>query len=435
MNKKLVSTMTKTVDPNSKYDEAGDSTISRLLNCQTDFADRTENLSKEDSKRKRLGKIVSSARDAKIENVIKEFENAVIVLLRMDKKEQIILALLDIIEKDATINNKHEVGFKKYFGKTKKDQLSQDEYVLSDFLARIFLYTAAEVDNKEGETFIEAITDEYIADFEKKRDVIKVWETTAFQLIQGNKDKTPSEKMLDIFKPAASECGIKKVLENEDSEGSVDVERFIDIIYFKIEPIETFKNQIKYSEIMEFVQLLEEFEIAVKLEETLLYGLKSANDKINDICRRIKDLYSKIIGEDTDKDIPQNGVSVEDEGNLKIFNDAICKFGIKNFLKMHSAFWESNSDWILKVEDFIKTINKEIPPKSVHIIEFIYKLDEYKEYLQNNTCIDDDKNLIIKVNSGEPKEVLEIVDEIFLHCQLLNSLYKKICGVDLSLDD
>lgn len=62
------------------------------------------------------------------------------------------------------------MSFERYVGTTKNALLSQTEYVLSDLLASIFLYTvAAGVVNTVGREAVQTITSEYISGIEHSR--------------------------------------------------------------------------------------------------------------------------------------------------------------------------------------------------------------------------------------------------------------------------
>lgn len=143
----LIGTMTRTVNPNCQYvhkDNA--SAVSRLFSCTGNLSNGniTENGR---SAIKKPGEsiinVVNASQNADKENVVQEFRKNVIPLLDEDKKELIVLALLDIIENDDVLEGEKKLNFGKYMGATKKALLSQGVFALDEFLAGIFLYTVA----------------------------------------------------------------------------------------------------------------------------------------------------------------------------------------------------------------------------------------------------------------------------------------------------
>ena len=118
-NKVLVSTLVRTIDKNEQYGASGNDTqVSRLINCKGDFpsvqvesssgAVRTNGGS--------MTEIVALAREVTTGQLLEEFQNTVIPLLDEDKKDEAVLALLDIISKDKSITGAHQKAFEKYLG-------------------------------------------------------------------------------------------------------------------------------------------------------------------------------------------------------------------------------------------------------------------------------------------------------------------------------
>ena len=180
-NKELVKNMTRTIDPASKYGDTDD-IVSKLLACKSDFGDRSES----NSKSTRLGNVVSGARNAKIEDVIHKFENEVIKLINADKIKEMVATLLEIIDNDTTLDNDRKMSFKDHLGITKEALLTQGEYVFPDFLARLFLYTVIEVDNKLGKDCVTEITQKYNEEALSKRNEIIVFKSISESLAQSN---------------------------------------------------------------------------------------------------------------------------------------------------------------------------------------------------------------------------------------------------------
>lgn len=173
----LVGTMTRTVDPNCQYlNKDNKTSVSRLLSCTSNLSSgRKQGGSKAYAKSgESISNVVAEAQKSNKKDVVQKFEDTVVGLLDEDKKEQAINALLDIIEKDTVIENDKKLSFQKYIGKTKNALLSQDEFVLSELLAGLFLYTAAEVINTMGKECIKDINSEYLNQFSANDRKIKI---------------------------------------------------------------------------------------------------------------------------------------------------------------------------------------------------------------------------------------------------------------------
>lgn len=177
---RLVGTMTRTIDPNCEYIKSENATsVHRLLNCTGNLS--TGNIAESGTGViRRPGKSISSvlllAPRADRNVLCQKFAEDVIGLLDENKKLNVVLALLDIIQKDVVIDDDGPTGkkisFEKYVGTTKNALLSQSEYVLSDFLASIFLYTvAAGVVNTVGKEYIADLTFEYLEGLENTRNI------------------------------------------------------------------------------------------------------------------------------------------------------------------------------------------------------------------------------------------------------------------------
>jgi len=95
------------------------------------------------------------------------FKQNILPLLDSNKKSLIVLALKDIIASDDTIEP--DTVVEKVNDMTKKNIAGRDAFVLEDFLAGIFLYTAVNVENRNCEENVKKITDEYIQSFEAQK--------------------------------------------------------------------------------------------------------------------------------------------------------------------------------------------------------------------------------------------------------------------------
>ena len=163
----LVGTMTRTVDPDCQYINSDNATaVSRLISCAGNFSsgritDRGSSALKKPGES--ISNVINAAQKAHKEDVVQKFRDSVLCLLDEDKKEQVVLALLNVIERDSVLSEEKKLSFEKYFGKTKNALLSQGEFALDELLAGIFLYTvAAGVVNTVGKATVKTITSDYI---------------------------------------------------------------------------------------------------------------------------------------------------------------------------------------------------------------------------------------------------------------------------------
>jgi hypothetical protein len=156
---KLVGTLTRTVDPNCQYgNDQNASAVSRLLSCKRNLSPSATG----DTKRRlgqALSNVVEMAQNADKPHVVQKFKDDVIHLLDEDKKEQAVLALLDLIDGDLTLDSERSKSFEKHLGMGKSELLSQKRYYLDELLTGIFLYTTATgIDNKLGKDTVKDIT-------------------------------------------------------------------------------------------------------------------------------------------------------------------------------------------------------------------------------------------------------------------------------------
>lgn len=174
----LVGTMTLTVDPECQYIESINATaVSRLLSCEGNLSNgRTKGGSGAIKKPGvSLSNVIQAAQKADKADVVRKFQDSVIGLIDEDKKEQAVHALLDIINKDTVLDNDKRLSFEKYMGITKKALLSQGEFVLAEFLAGLFLYTAAAgVVNTLGKESVKVLTADYLKQFDAKKGSIRI---------------------------------------------------------------------------------------------------------------------------------------------------------------------------------------------------------------------------------------------------------------------
>lgn len=176
IDRKLIGMMTRTVDPNCQYihkDNA--SAVSRLFSCKGNLSNGniTDSGSSAIKKPgKSISNVVNASQNAKKEEVVQAFNKEVIPLLDEDKKELIVLALLDIIENDDVLDGEKKLNFEKHIGTTKKALLSQGVFELDEFLAGVFLYTvAAGIKNTLGKQCVKELTIDYIKGLKNSREV------------------------------------------------------------------------------------------------------------------------------------------------------------------------------------------------------------------------------------------------------------------------
>lgn len=172
----LLGTMTRTVDPTCQYIHQNNaSAVSRLFSCTGNLSNG--NISDSGSgavknNGESLSNVINASQKADKDKVVQRFREDVIPLLDEDKKELIVLALLDIIERDRVLDGDKKLSFEKYIGTTKKALLSQGYFALDEFLAGVFLYTtAAGVMNTVGKETVKELTSDYINGLTNTREI------------------------------------------------------------------------------------------------------------------------------------------------------------------------------------------------------------------------------------------------------------------------
>lgn len=176
IDRKLVGTMTRTVDPTCQYIHKNNaSAVSRLFSCTGNLSNG--NISDSGSgavknNGESLSNVINASQKADKDEVVQRFREDVIPLLDEDKKKLIVLALLDIIERDSVLDGDKKLSFEKYIGETKNALLSQGDFALDEFLAGIFLYTtAAGVMNTVGKETVKELTSDYINGLMNTREI------------------------------------------------------------------------------------------------------------------------------------------------------------------------------------------------------------------------------------------------------------------------
>ncbi|QHQ61472.1 NACHT domain-containing protein [Anaerocolumna sedimenticola] len=163
----LVGTMTRTVDPGCQYINSDNATaVSRLISCDGNLSSGRMSGRGSGALKKpgeSISNVINAAQKANKEDVVQKFRENVLCLLDEDKKERVVLALFDVIERDSFLDDEKKLSFEKYLGITKNALLSQGEVALDELLAGVFLYTvAAGVVNTVGKETVKGITPDYI---------------------------------------------------------------------------------------------------------------------------------------------------------------------------------------------------------------------------------------------------------------------------------
>ena len=129
IDRKLVGTMTQTVDPTCQYIHKNNaSAVSRLFSCTGNLSNGNISDSGSGAVKKigeSISNVINASQKADKDEVVQRFREDVIPLLDEDKKELIVLALLDIIERDRVLDGDKKLSFEKYIGTTKKALLSR----------------------------------------------------------------------------------------------------------------------------------------------------------------------------------------------------------------------------------------------------------------------------------------------------------------------
>lgn len=174
-NYQIVGEMTKAVDSNCQYmNKNNRPAVTKLIKCERNLSKGNITDSGSGTIKKpgeSISDVINASQRANKEEVVEKFRSNVIPLLDEDKKEQIILALLDIIEKDKVLDGDKKLNFEKYMGETKNVLLLQNEFALDEFLTGIFLYTAAGVKNTVGMQSVKLINESYINSLENTRGI------------------------------------------------------------------------------------------------------------------------------------------------------------------------------------------------------------------------------------------------------------------------
>lgn len=118
--------------------------------------------------KKNLSPIVTDTAPGADPHAISDYlKQNILQMLDSNKRNLIVLALKDIIASDDSI--KPDTVVELVNSMTKEDIIKRNAFVLEDFLAGILLYTVLNVENRNCESSVREITNEYIQSFEDKR--------------------------------------------------------------------------------------------------------------------------------------------------------------------------------------------------------------------------------------------------------------------------
>lgn len=101
--------------------------------------------------------------------LVENFQKYVVNKLRIDKKENLVLAIKDILLNDKSIRTNRVIGVNPLY--TKKMIISTNEFYLPELLANVFLYSI-NMDNREYVSNIKEISKGYIDSFEERQEEI-----------------------------------------------------------------------------------------------------------------------------------------------------------------------------------------------------------------------------------------------------------------------
>ena len=135
-------------------------TVTTLLQCAANLPDTRSN---------GLGEIITNAQKADPRKVAEHFSVKVIPLLDPNMRKLAVLAICDMIKNDEGIPGDTIVDM--VSGATKKTLTNQSQFVLSCFLAGVFLFTTTR-NNRVGKDAVDKITGDYVRSFEAMQDTI-----------------------------------------------------------------------------------------------------------------------------------------------------------------------------------------------------------------------------------------------------------------------
>ena len=197
----LVGTMTQTIDPNCQYMNSSNATpVSRLISCSGGFpTNRIRGGSGVVKTGDAISEVAVLAKSIMTESLVADFQLKVLELLDEDKKTLAVLALMDIIRRDETLDGTRKRTFEKYMGISKNALLTQRVLLLSHFLAGLFLYTVIIGRNSDAKQFVKSIDENYINSFRARQDTITLSDELPVFIFNEIKPYGPSPAMGDMI--------------------------------------------------------------------------------------------------------------------------------------------------------------------------------------------------------------------------------------------
>lgn len=130
------------------------------------------------------------------------FIQVIIPAMEEARKRNAVLALKNIILKDATIVDTTQLGT--IGNLTKNDLKNKNEFILSEFLTDVFIYAVAKTDNTAEAEFTKSIKKGFYATYNPMVDTIKFYEVTKPKTVAAI-PLTSKGKFDKVFTPVSSE--------------------------------------------------------------------------------------------------------------------------------------------------------------------------------------------------------------------------------------
>jgi len=155
--KELINAVVQSVDDSC---DLPSNAVTPLLQCTSNLPGNRSNA---------LGSVKSSAADASPQKVAAYFSKKVIPLLDANKRNLAVLAICELAAGDESIGG--DTIVETISGTTKNALLMQSKFVLSDFLAGVFLFVA-QVDNRAGREVAAEANEAFVVSFTELQDTI-----------------------------------------------------------------------------------------------------------------------------------------------------------------------------------------------------------------------------------------------------------------------
>lgn len=448
-DKQLVGTMTRTIDPNCKYMEKGnDTAVSRLLSCEGNLSSgRTRGGSgayknSGDS----LSNVVQLAWTTTTEDVTLKFKDTVLPMIDEDRKVLAVLALLDIIQQDSKLDEERKMSFEKYLGTTKNALLSQGEFVLADFLARVFLYTVVSVKNTVGKDCVRELDRNYISSFESKRNGIRFADRLTFSKPVHRDDDLPLDDAVhfdddfdgQVIKLDRALRKLNDSVNNGDkNQSNIVVSRFVDTLGNTVSQGKLIRNPA--GNLKEFVDNLTSLTAEWKGAEV---DEDESGRQLGEIFSDIKNAVHSYLDFRQEyllaRKIPISPNATPSEKMLAIFKQAVLDYRIIDFANNDPNI-SLSSDLEMDVEYFVAVVKDKVILPFAHnqkdkifikINEFIQMIESYNCYLSNNMRPISDSRLDTFVplhRDDNIKFVWEFEEATVKFRKQLESVYGELC--------